>query len=130
MLSPSETLDFASRGLVLGGERDAKSRHLLSPNEVADCSPLAISRGEEHSCGRPALVLAFNRLTAQLDAVLLRSAPVSAAVGRGLETRPAWPGGATILVDGLGHEAFEAPFFDVEQLRPPHGQSGEAVIPC
>ena len=36
MLSPSETLDFASRGLVLGGERDAKSRHLLCPNEALE----------------------------------------------------------------------------------------------
>ena len=47
-------------------------------------------------------------------------APVSAAVGRGLETRPAWAGGATIPVEGSGPEAFEAPFFDVEQLRPWH----------
>jgi hypothetical protein len=50
-------------------------------------------------------------------------APVSAAVGRGLETRPAWAGGATILVEGLGPEAFEAPFFDVEQLRPWHAST-------
>ena len=44
-MSPNETLDLASRGLVLGGERDAKSRHLLSPNEALDLASRGLVLG-------------------------------------------------------------------------------------
>lgn len=88
----------------------------LSTNGAAAA---AAARMEEHPDGQ-VIVLAFSRCTSELEKVLQQSAPVRAAVERGIDTRPIWAGGATILVEGLGPEKFEEPVFSVEELRPWH----------
>ena len=52
LLIPNETLDLAPRGLVLGGEGDTKSRHLLSPKEALDLASHGLVLGGEGGAGR------------------------------------------------------------------------------
>ena len=53
-MSPNETLDVAFRGLVLlGGERKAKSRHLLIPKKPLDLSSRGlVLRGGKRGVGQ------------------------------------------------------------------------------
>lgn len=67
------------------------------------------------SSGRRGLVLAFSRLTEELDEKLQEMTLFKAAT----EPRPSWAGGATVLIDGLCPEFFDVPL-PAEQLRPWH----------
>jgi len=66
------------------------------------------------------IVLAFSRFSPELNDLLLQWDLVKSAAERGVDTRPSWAGGATVLVEGLGPEKFEEPLFSSEQLRPWH----------
>lgn len=64
--------------------------------------------------GRQVSLLTFSRHPQELADMINSSELARSAVARGLDMRPAWAGGATVLVDGVGAQDFK------ETLKPYH----------
>jgi len=58
------------------------------------------------------ILLAFDRLTRDLENALLASPTACSAVARGIEVQPSWAGGAKIFAEGVCPERIDVPLHD------------------
>lgn len=76
-----------------------------------------------------AVLLTFSRCPRELEEAILGSPPVQEAMAQGVDVRPAWAGGAKVLLEGLDPADLEAPLGG-ERLRLQHVVLREADEPA